>query len=124
MADLNAAYGENFEQATSVNNYNRLISLIAQNIVNHNFSFNLDMKQLWDGMNMKKEAVKSLAKSVAQRYGLDIVQLDKRNPRDLTCLKYHINGPVEYFILVDGTGDTGIVKMFTLYLTPSYAEPY
>ena len=123
MARISEAYGDNYFKEADRNSLTHMTSLFVTNLVGRNLNFRQDNSCLWEGANMKKEAVKLLADGVMTRNNLmRLVHISKTSGLISKVFPYSINGPVEYFILIDMTESE--IQLFSLYITPNQIEPF
>lgn len=123
MAKISEAYGDNYFSETNQNSLNHMCSLFVSNIVGLNLNLRQNNKCLWDGANMKDESIHTLVKGVGERNKLmRLVHISKTSGLVSKVFPYSINGPVEYFVLVDMTGAE--IQIYSLYITPNQIEPF
>lgn len=122
MASIGEVYGDNFKQQAVYDKAVYVAKLYATNIVHKQFSFSNEGQAMWNGNNMKPEIIKSLMVQVrANNPKFRILHVDKTTPK-VNMFPYLINGAVEYFIVVDMSGER--TQLYSVYITPSKMEAF
>lgn len=122
MAEISSVYGKDFQQKSKLDSAKATAKLIANNIAHKEFVFRYNSDAMWNGNNMTKEAINHLLSAVhAISKTMFLQHVDKTSSK-VNMFPYLINGPVEYFVLVDNSED--IVSIICLYITPTIMEPF
>lgn len=123
MAKITEVYGDDYFRQANDTSIEHMTSLFVSNIVGLNLNFRQDSACLWEGANMKEEAIRNLVKEVPRRNSLmRLTHISKTSGLISKIFPYSINGPVEYFVLVDLSGEK--IQMYSLYITPNQIEPF
>ena len=120
MASINEVYGKNYQQETKESKLHYSAKIIATNIANLSLSHRYDSDPLWDGHSMKPEAVKIIIEQVRRINEFFYVTHIDKTGKFLNVCPYLLNGPVEYFYVVDKKRN----RVYLIYVTPYNMEPF
>lgn len=125
MSSISQVYGSNFQEEASVARMEHTTRLLSTNICHKQFTFRNNNQDLFTKSNMKPSAVEMLQKQVASLNNeLKLIRIDKTSP-NVNMLPYHINGPVEYFAVMDlSKVKDGKTQVYFIYITPILMEAY
>lgn len=122
MASIGEVYGNDFQQKAIYDKALYVAKLYASNIVHKQFTFRNEGQSMWNGNNMKPEIIQALANQVqANNPKFRLVHISKTSS-DINMFPYLINGAVEYFIVVDMSGEQ--TQLYSIYITPNKMEPF
>ena len=121
MATIGEVYGQNFKEVSHFEKAKYGAKNHGKNIANRQFSFRQNTFEMWNGENMTKDCIEILCQTVRENKHMRIVHIDKQDHRRLSALPYLINGPVEYFVVVD-LEPKFKSQAYTLYITPTKME--
>ena len=122
MASINDVYGNDFKARALHDKAAYVAKLYAANIVHKQFNFRNEGVSMWNGNNMKPEIISSLIQQViGNNNKFRLYHVNKTTP-EVNMFPYLINGPVEYFIVVDMTGDK--TQLYSIYITPNRMEAF
>ena len=120
MASINEVYGKNYQEESASDSIKSNVKLIATNIAHHKINFRYESKSIWDGLNMNPSAIDQLCSLTRDlNHKLRLMYIAKTT-KEIAMFPYLIDGPVEYFILID-LSDAPI-KLYSLYVTPNLIE--
>lgn len=125
MASINEVYGGNFQQQAVNEKALYAANLYASNISHKQFSFRNDSKEMWECNNMKPDIIKALVEQTqSNNPHVRLVHIPKTS-NDINMFPYLINGPVEYFTLIDisKVGESR-TQIYSLYITPLLMEAF
>ena len=123
MASIGEVYGDNFHQKAVYDKAVYAAKLYASNIVHKQFSFRNETADMWNGNNMKPEIINSLSEQVrANNPSFRLVHAPKTSTA-VNRFPYLINGPVEYFNVVD-LSVKGKTQIYSIYITPTQMEAF
>ena len=125
MASINEVYGNNFKESATLDKASYAAKLYATNIAHKQFNFRNESQEMWNGNNMKPEVIQILtSQPSAINANIRVVHISKTSA-DLNMFPYLINGPVEYFVVVDTEGTAaGRTQIYSIYVTPMKMEAY
>ena len=121
MASIAEAYGSNYQEKSCTEAIISNARLISNNIANRKFTFRYSSNAMWSGANMKLEGIKVLVDLCNQNPGTRIKHISKTGP-DTVMFPYLINGPVEYFVVVDLKSNP--TQLYSIYITPTLVEAF
>ena len=122
MANIGEVYGDNFQEKATHDKATYVAKLYAANIVHKQFSFHNDGQAMWNGNNMKPEIINALLKQVPGNSPMfRLTHVPKTSP-DVNMFPYLINGAVEYFVVIDMSGDN--TQLYSIYITPTQMEAF
>ena len=118
MASINEVYGGQFKEQSVMDKALYAVKLFGTNIAHKQFSFRNDTPDMWNKNNMKPEVIQALIKHVPSvNPNINIVHIPKTS-KDINMFPYLINGPVEYFAVVDTEHSTsGKTQIYSIYIT-------
>jgi len=124
MASLGEVYGTNFHENAVKDKAIYAVKLYANNIAHKQFSFRNDSSEMWIGANMKPDIIKTFISQVTLcNTKIKLVHINKLDQSKLNMFPYLINGPVEYFIVIDMSPEVQ-TQLYSIYITPSQMEPF
>lgn len=125
MASIGEVYGSNFQQQASLDKAMHAANIFAQNIAHKQFNFRNNSSDMWNGNNMKPEVIVALKnQSHTNNPNLELVHISKTSDK-INAFPYLINGPVEYFVVVDTEhADKGKTQVYSIYITPNLMTAY
>jgi hypothetical protein len=125
MASINEVYGNNFKEHATLDKATYAAKLYSTNIAHKQFNFRNESNDMFTGNNMKPEVINLLVNQpMAINPNIRVVHISKTS-NDINMFPYLINGPVEYFIVVDTEGAaSGNTKIYSIYITPMKMEAY
>jgi hypothetical protein len=125
MASINEVYGNNFREAASSDKANYAAKLYATNIAHKQFNFRNEAPEMWQGNNMKQSAIQVITTQPSTiNNNLRVVHIPKTS-KDINMFPYLINGPVEYFVVVDTEHmASGKTQIYSIYITSMKMEAY
>ena len=124
MSNINEVYGTAFHEKAILEKAIYGVKLYASNIAHKQFSFRNETPDMWQGHNMKREAIVALETFVQQNNAnMRIRHVDKTDSGALNMMPYFIKGPVEYFVVIDMT-PAEKTQVYSLYITPTVMEPF
>ncbi len=122
MASIGEVYGNDFQERAVHDKAAYVAKLYASNIVHKQFSFRNEGHSMWIGMNMKSDIIKELTSQVlANNAKFRLVHISKTSP-ELNIFPYLINGPVEYFVVVEIADKH--TQLYSIYITPTQMEAF
>jgi hypothetical protein len=122
MAEINEVYGNDYKKKSSDDRVAHIVKLIAANIAHKEFAFRNESHEIWQGNNMRPEAIQQLVDQVITiNKNMKLVYINKRGD-GVNMFPYLVNGAVEYFVLIDLSKEK--VKLYSLYITPTNVEPF
>jgi len=122
MASIGEVYGNDFEKKALHDKALYVAKLYASNIVHKQFTFRNEGQAMWNGNNMKPEIIEALVEQVQinnRRFRLKHVV---KSSNDVNMFPYLINGAVEYFIVIDMSGNK--TQLYSIYITPNSMEAF
>jgi hypothetical protein len=120
MSAIDEVYGNNYNVEICYQRMNFSAKVLAANIAQIAFNIRHDSEWMWRGNNMKEDAVKLMMDKVKNMNSdLIIYHIDKTTSM-INMFPFLINGPVEYFRLVDLKRN----RVYLFYITPSQIEAY
>lgn len=122
MASIGEVYGNDFKEKSTYDKAVYVAKLYATNIVHKQFSFRNEGVAMWNGHNMKPEIIKSLIELVHNSNPKFRLMHIKKTSNDINMFPYLINGPVEYFVIVDMS--TSQTQLYSIYITPTQMEAF
>lgn len=123
MASLNAVYGDKFQEQAIKDKALYVAKLYATNIVHRQFAFRQESIEMWQGCNMKPDIIQIIMQLVPSiNNGFRLMHIPKTSNR-INIFPYLIDGPVEYFVVVDFTNQNK-TQMYSIYITPQSMEVY
>lgn len=122
MASIGEVYGNNFQQQALHEKASYVAKLYAANIVHKQFSFRNEGQSMWNGNNMKPEIISALVTQVQQNSPKFRLQHISKTSSDVNMFPYLIKGAVEYFVVIDLTGER--TQLYSIYITPSQMEAF
>ena len=120
MASINEVYGKNYEQEASDSRMSRSAGLVANNIAGLNLSDRYDSSAMWEGDNMKAEAIQIILRQVRAANDKFYIYHVNKTSKNINMFPYLLNGPVEYFRVVD----LERYRVYFIYVTPYNMEPF
>ena len=125
MSRISEVYGNNFKESAQLDKALYAAKLFATNIAHKQFSFRNEAPEMFVGNNMHPEAIKLLTSMPStMNQNVKVVHISKTS-KDVNMFPYLINGPVEYFIVVDTEHtDKGRTQIYSLYITPMKMDVY
>ena len=120
MASVQEVYGKNYNVEACYQRLNYSAKILATNIAELNFKIRHDSDQLWDGNNMKPEAVKLIIDKVQNINPHFVMDHIGKSTQLVNMFPYLIDGAVEYFRIVDLLRK----RIYLMYITPVNIEPY
>lgn len=122
MASINDVYGNDFQERATHDKASYVAKLYAANIVHKQFSFRNEGDTMWVGNNMKPEIISALIDQVKSNNSkFRLHHVNKTTPQ-VNMFPYLINGAVEYFVVVDMTGNK--TQLYSIYITPKHMEAF
>jgi hypothetical protein len=123
MASLNAVYGDKYQEQALKDKALYFAKLYATNIVHKQFSFRQEAHEMWQGNNMKSNIITALVGTVPViNNGFRVVHIPKTSNK-INMFPYLIDGPVEYFVVVDFTNQDK-TQLYSVYITPQEMNAY
>jgi len=126
MANINEVYGSSYKTQAIEDKALYAAKLYATNIAHKQFSFRNEATDMWTGNNMKQNAIDYIVNQVPQiNPKLKVVHINKTSG-DINMFPYLINGPVEYFAVIDleHVDTSGKVQVYSVYITNLKMEAY
>jgi hypothetical protein len=125
MASINEVYGNNFKETALMDKATYAAKLFSTNIAHKQFNFRNEAPEMWQGNNMRPEAIGVITSHPTTiNPNLKVVHIKKTSP-DVNMFPYLINGPVEYFVVVDTEKTTdGKTQIYSVYITNLKMEAY
>ncbi len=122
MANINEVYGTKFQENATLDKALNAAKLLSTNIAHKQFNFRNESQDMWVGNNMRSEVIKAIVNGPpAINSNLKVVHISKTSG-DIDMFPYLINGPVEYFIVVDTEKEPA--KIYSIYITSMKMEAY
>jgi hypothetical protein len=121
MASISEAYGSNYKEQSCKDAIMANVRLITNNIINRKLTFRYDSRTMWSNLNMKQSAIEVLTSEINKDSKTRIKHIPKTS-QDTSMFPYLINGPVEYFVIVDLK--TTPVKIYSIYISPTLIEAF
>jgi hypothetical protein len=120
MASVNEVYGNNYNKEACEGRIKYSVKILSSNIAQLSLNIRHDSEYIWKGNNMLQEAINGIISSVQEMNTyFHIDHIIKTSPQ-VNMLPYLIDGPVEYFRIIDLKNN----RLYLLYITPSNMEPY
>ena len=125
MASINEVYGNNFREAAVSDKATYAAKLLSTNIAHKQFNFRNEAPEMWQGNNMKPEVIQTIKTHPSTiNAHLRVVHIPKTS-NDINMFPYLLNGPVEYFVVVDTeNASTGKTQIYSIYITNMKMEAY
>lgn len=120
MAAVEEIYGSNYNLEACYQRLNYSAKVLAINIAEMNFKIRHDSQHMWDGNNMKPDAIHLLIDKVHNINQSFSIQNINKTDKLVNMFPYLINGAVEYFRIVDLKRK----RIYLIYITPSNIEAY
>lgn len=121
MASIGEVYGNDFQKRATHDKAVYVAKLYATNIVHRQFSFRNEGQSMWNGHNMKPEIIRILTEQVRLANPKFRLQHIDKTSGEVNIFPYLINGPVEYFVVVDMSKN---VQLYSIYITPTHMEAF
>jgi len=122
MASIGEVYGNDFQQKAVYDKAVYVAKLYASNIAHKQFTFRNEGESMWNGNNMKPEILDALAQQVAMNNPKFRLKHICKTSNDINMFPYLINGAVEYFVIIDMSGDK--TQLYSIYITPNRMEAF
>jgi hypothetical protein len=122
MASIGEVYGNDFQQRAVHDKAAHVAKLYASNIVHKQFSVRNEGQSMWDGNNMKPDIISALEAQVQGNNAKFRLKHISKTSDDINMIPYLINGAVEYFVVVDMSGEH--TQLYTVYITPNLMEAF
>lgn len=122
MANIGEVYGNNFQEKAIHDKATYVAKLYASNMVHKQFSFRNDGQAMWNGNNMKPAIISAMVEQVQKNSPKFRLTHVPKTSSEINMFPYLINGAVEYFVLVDMSGD--ITQLYSVYITPTQMEAF
>ena len=123
MASIGEVFGQNFQSQAVMGKAVYAAKLYASNIVHKQFSFRNESQDMWNGDNMKPELISTLKAQVLANNQMFRLTHVPKTSADINRFPYLINGPVEYFNVID-LSTKGKTLLYSIYITPTQMEAY
>jgi hypothetical protein len=124
MAAIGEVYGQNFKEVSHFEKAKYGAKNYGKNIANRQFSFRQNTFEMWNGDNMTTDSITILCETVQTlNKNMRIIHINKQDHRRLSALPFLINGPVEYFVVID-LEPKYKTQVYTLYITPTKMEAF
>jgi hypothetical protein len=132
MASINEVYGQNFQQVAKQGKADYAVNLYAVNLSHREFNFRNDSQDMWqtkpqDPNNMLPSSIQLLIRTVSlQNKHLTVLHIPKTSP-EMNMFPYLINGPVEYFVMIDTepvANNAQPANVYLFYITPYKMAAY
>lgn len=125
MASINEVYGNNFKETATMDKAVYAAKLLATNIAHKQFNFRNEAPEMWQGNNMKPDVIRALTSHASSANpNLRVIHINKTS-KDVNMFPFLINGPVEYFIVVDTEHTAkGKTQIYSVYITNMKMEAY
>ena len=120
MASVQEVYGNNYNVEACYQRLNYSAKVLASNIAHLNFNLRHDSEYMWEGNNMKREAIKLMIDKVQNMNPKFIMDHVPKTSQLINMFPYLINGSVEYFRIIDKDRQ----RLYLLYITPFNIEPF
>ena len=118
MSTLSEAYGNNYAKETTDGRLNHIINLISKNLSVRNFGFKLNSRVIWNGCNISPTVKHNIYNTMKTFKQFIFGFIDKSDKAQLKMLPFLVNGPVEYFYIMDL--EKG--ELYFLYITTDQVE--
>jgi hypothetical protein len=122
MASIGEVYGNDFQQKAVHDKAVYVAKLYAANIAHLQFNFRNEGQSMWNGNNMKPEIIQALAQQVQANNPKFRLKHISKTSGDINMFPYLINGAVEYFVVVDMSGNR--TQLYSIYITPNRMEAF
>lgn len=122
MASIGEVYGNDFQQKALYDKAVYIAKLYASNIVHKQFTFRNEGQSMWNGNNMKPEIIQALIQQVQSNNSKFRLKHIGKTSSDINMFPYLINGAVEYFVVVDMSGEH--TQLYSIYITPNRMEAF
>ena len=120
MATINEVYGNDYQQRAGDARILHAVRLYVTNMAHKQFTFRNSAPELFNGGNMHPEVVQ-LMQAQLKELNPDLVLVHvPKTSEDVNMFPYLINGPVEYFSIVEVSKN----QTYFLYITPLVMEAY
>ena len=120
MSSVTEVYGNNYNVEACYQRLNYSAKVLASNIAHLNFNLRHDSEYMWNRNNMKPEAIKLLLDKVTNMNPKFTIEHIPKTSKLVNMFPYLINGPVEYFRIVDKERQ----RLYLIYITPTNIEPF
>ena len=120
MAELGEVYGQTYHENAQVQKMKYAVNILANNISHLSLQSKFDTGPMWNGNNLKPETIPMISKEVISRNQKLVLQHIDKTTRMVNMFPYLIEGPVEYFRLIN----LDQKKIYLIYVTPTQMEPY
>ena len=115
MTSLNEIYGNNYKETSAIHKCTKIAQTIGNNLANEHYRFRLsDINDIWNEYRMKQEYLSIIMSKVSSNKNLIIHLVDISKENEKNALMYFIQGPVEYFIIIDKKKS----RSYIIYITP------
>ncbi len=121
MASISEAYGSNYKESSCKEAVMSNARLMANNIINRKLTFRYSNQAMWTGSNMSQNAINSLLSAINSDPKTRIKHILKTS-QDTSMFPYLVNGPVEYFVVIDLKSNP--TKLYSIYITPTLVEAF
>jgi hypothetical protein len=122
MASINEVYGAKFQEKATLDKALNAAKLLSTNIAHKQFNFRNESPDMWVKNNMRPEAIQAIVEGpTAINPNLKVVHISKTS-NDIDMFPYLINGPVEYFVVIDTEKEPA--KIYSIYITSMKMEAY
>jgi len=122
MAAIGEVYGSDFRERAVHDKAAYVAKLYAANIVHKQFNFRNEGQTMWNGNNMKPEIIATLAEQVRINNPKFRLHHVVKTSEDINMIPYLINGAVEYFVVIDMSGER--TQLYSIYITPNQMAAY
>ena len=121
MSLISETYGNDYQQQIHNSQIAHCIKVYSVNIANRCFDTHLDSKALWSGDNIVPDYTQRLMKSIVNQNSNFVVKnLKKNSKKNMSMVPYFIEGPVEYFMIIDKEKE----RIYIIYVTPYLSAPF
>ena len=120
MASVTEVYGDKYNQEACYGRLNYSAKVLANNIAELSFNIRHESDTLWDGNNMKPEAIKLIIDKVQNINPHFMMDHINKTSCQTNMLPYLIDGAVEYFRIIDLNRN----RLYLIYITPDNMEPF
>jgi hypothetical protein len=125
MASINEVYGNTFKETAILDKATYAAKLFSSNIAHKQFNFRNEAPEMFQANNMKPECIRVLtthASSINKH--IRVIHINKTS-NDIHMFPYLINGPVEYFVVVDTEHvSEGKTQIYSVYITNMKMEAF
>lgn len=120
MAELQEVFGQNYNVESCLQRVNYSAKILAVNIAKLNFKLRHASDSLWNGNNMRPEALRLIINKVQEVNPKFRIECIDKTSKTVNMFPYLIDGAVEYFRIVD----LDRKRIYLIYVTPINMEPY